>query len=222
LFALEQEYAKLSPDGNFSARRLARAERSKPVMDAFFSWAKVLEPSVFPKSLLGVAIQYALNQRQWLERVLLDGRLELSNNRAERSIKPFVIGRKNWMFNNTPKGAKASAMIYSIVETAKENAVNPFDYLSAVFHFAPISPITLPLTLYCLGVVSPFDAYGSEQVPTFLTDTLEFTHSQFFKSHWCYSTNFPRLRTGILLFDGYATFIAFSHDISSILLITHS
>jgi hypothetical protein len=137
LFALEREYAKLPPDGNFGARRLARDERSKPVMEAFFSWAAMLEPSVFPKSLLGVAIQYALNQRPWLERVLLDGRLELSNNRAERSIKPFVIGRKNWMFNNSPKGADASAMIYSIVETAKENDINPFDYLSAVFHIAP-------------------------------------------------------------------------------------
>lgn len=137
LFTLEREYDKLSPGDHFSARRLARAEYSKPVMEAFFSWASMIEPSVFPKSLLGVAVRYALHQRPWLERVLLDGRLELSNNRAGRSIKPFVIGRKNWMFNNSPDGADASAMIYSIVETAKENAINPFVYLSAVFHIAP-------------------------------------------------------------------------------------
>lgn len=137
LFALEQDYAKLPPDGNFTARRLARVERSKPVMEAFFFWVAMIEPSVFPQSLLGMAIRYSLNQRPWLERVLLDGRLELSNNRAERSIKPFVIGRKNWLFNNTPKGAEASAMIYSIVETAKENGINPFDYLSDLFHIAP-------------------------------------------------------------------------------------
>lgn len=56
-----------------------------------------------------------------------------SNNRAERSIKPFVIGRKNWLFANTPRGAKTSAIIYSIVETAKENGLNPFDYLKYVF-----------------------------------------------------------------------------------------
>jgi len=80
---------------------------------------------------------YALNQRLWLERILLDGCLELSNNRAERSIKPFVIGRKNWLFNNTPKGATASAMIYSIVETAKENGLNPFAYLTYIFQNAP-------------------------------------------------------------------------------------
>ena len=58
-----------------------------------------------------------------------DGRLEIDNNRAERSIKPFVIGRKNWMFSNTPRGAQASAIVYSVVETAKENGLNPFIYL---------------------------------------------------------------------------------------------
>ena len=81
-------------------------------MDAFFDWAEKVEKVVLPKSLLGVAVRYALNQRPWLEHVLLDGRLELSNNRAERSIKPFVIGRKNWLFNNTSKGADASAIIF--------------------------------------------------------------------------------------------------------------
>jgi hypothetical protein len=70
-----------------------------------------------------------MNQRVYLERYLLDGRLEISNNRAERSIKPFVIGRKNWMFNNTTGGAKASSIIYSLVETAKENCLRPWNYL---------------------------------------------------------------------------------------------
>ena len=140
LFALERIYNKLPADDLFHARRLAREERSRPVMDGFFAWAEKLDPSVNPNTLLGKAIRYTLNQRLWLERVLLDGRLELSNNRAERSIKPFVIGRKNFLFANTPKGANASAMIYSIVETAKENGVNPFDYLSALFRKAPNMP----------------------------------------------------------------------------------
>ena len=141
LFALEREFAKLSFDDGFKVRFLARNERSKPVMDEFFAWAaQRIEKDVQPKSLLGVALRYALNQRTWLERVLLDGRLELSNNRAERSIKPFVIGRKNWLFNNSPKGADACAMIYSIVETAKENGLNPYDYLVAVFREAPNLP----------------------------------------------------------------------------------
>ena len=68
---------------------------------------------------------------------MLDGRLEISNNRAERSIKPFVIGRKNWIFCNTPSGARSSAVYYSLVETAKENGLNPFEYLSWIFTQAP-------------------------------------------------------------------------------------
>ena len=140
LFSLERTYATLPPDENFKARRLARNEHSKPVMDAFFDWAEKVEKVVLPKSLLGVAVRYALNQRPWLEHVLLDGRLELSNNRAERSIKPFVIGRKNWLFNNTSKGADASAIIYSIVETAKENGLVPYEYLAEVFRKAPNLP----------------------------------------------------------------------------------
>src|SRR5699024_906956 len=66
-----------------------------------------------------------------------DGRLEMDNNRAERSIKPFVIGRKNWLFSNTIKGAKSSAIIYSIAETAKENGLNPFNYLKYLFEQLP-------------------------------------------------------------------------------------
>ena len=77
--------------------------------------------------------------------MLLDGRLELSNNRAERSIRPFTIGRKNWIFNNTPRGADASAILYSLVETAKENGLNPYDYLVAVFHKAPNLPEDSPI-----------------------------------------------------------------------------
>jgi len=66
-----------------------------------------------------------------------DGRLELDNDRSERSIKPFVIGRKNWLFANTPRGAKASATIYSVIETAKENGLNPFEYLKYLFEQLP-------------------------------------------------------------------------------------
>lgn len=90
-----------------------------------------------PMSALGAAIHYAFSQRQYLERYLLDGRLEISNNRAERSIKPFVIGRKNFLFANTPRGANASAVMYSLIETAKENRLNPFDFLVRVFQNAP-------------------------------------------------------------------------------------
>jgi len=67
----------------------------------------------------------------------LDGRLEIDNNRSERSIKPFVIGRKGWLFCNTPRGARASAIVYSIVETAKENGLIPLEYLRYLFERLP-------------------------------------------------------------------------------------
>ena len=82
-------------------------------------------------------MHYLIEQWSYLLRYLEDGRLELSNNRAERSIKPFVIGRKNFLFANTPLGAQASAVIYSLIETAKETGLDPFRYLTWVLKTAP-------------------------------------------------------------------------------------
>lgn len=83
------------------------------------------------------ALHYLLEQWPYLIRYLEDGRLELSNNRAERSIKPFVMGRKNWLFANTPGGAQSSSVIYSLIETAKENGLDPYRYLLWVLRNAP-------------------------------------------------------------------------------------
>ena len=82
-------------------------------------------------------MHYLKEQWPYLLRYLEDGRLELSNNRAERSIKPFVIGRKNFLFANTPLGAQASAVIYSLIETAKETGLDPFRYLTWLLKNAP-------------------------------------------------------------------------------------
>ena len=131
LFEFEREYAELPPEKRYEQRQ----ESAKPILDEFFAWVESV--NTLPKSPLGKAVDYALSQRKYLERYLLDGRLEISNNRAERSIKPFVIGRKNFLFANTPRGAKASAVMYSIIETAKENGLNPFDYLVHIFKTAP-------------------------------------------------------------------------------------
>lgn len=106
-------------------------------MDAFSAWLRKQTPQVLPKSALGQAIKYCRNQWGRLVVFLEDGRLDIDNNRAKRSIKPFVIGRKNWMFSNTAKGAKSSAIIYSILETAKENGLNPFNYLKYLFKQLP-------------------------------------------------------------------------------------
>jgi len=141
LFELEREFAELTPNARFE-KRLAL---SKPVMDEFFSWAE--NSSAAPKTGLGVAVHYALSQRKYLERFLLDGRLELSNNRAERSIKPFVTGRKNCLFAQTPRGAKASAMLYSLIETAKKNGLNPYKYLTYIFKNVPGWDIRNNLTM---------------------------------------------------------------------------
>lgn len=123
LFALEKKFAGLTPE----KRMEARLEKSKPVSDAFFAWAAGL--GALPKSPLGEAVHYALSQKKYLENIYLDGRAELTNNRAERSVKSFVMGRKAWLFSNTPAGAKASSVMYSIIETAKENGLHPYRYL---------------------------------------------------------------------------------------------
>ena len=90
-----------------------------------------------PKSALGKALHYLPEQWPYLVCYLEDGRLELSNNRAERSIKPFVMGRKNWLFANTPVGAQSSAVIYSLIETAKENDLAPSRCLVWLLYNAP-------------------------------------------------------------------------------------
>lgn len=79
---------------------------------------------------------YLCNQETYLLNYLMDGRLEIDNNRAERSIKPFVIGRKNFLFANTPRGAQSSAVMYSLIETAKENRLDPYRYIVYVLKTA--------------------------------------------------------------------------------------
>jgi transposase len=133
LFAIERDLIDAVPEERFAAR----LKRSKPVIDQFHTWLVEMQPQVLEKNPSGKAIQYCLNQWSKLTAFLLDGRTEISNNRAERSIKPFVIGRKNWLFSNTPSGANASALLYSIVETAKENGINPLTYMQFLFEQLP-------------------------------------------------------------------------------------
>ena len=133
LFSIERKLAELTPEERYKQR----LELSRPVLEAFSAWVKYQTPRVLPKSALGQAIAYCKNQWPKLIAFLQDGRLEIDNNRSERSIKPFVIGRKNWMFANTPRGATASATIYSIVESAKENGLNPYSYLRYLFEQLP-------------------------------------------------------------------------------------
>jgi hypothetical protein len=110
-------------------------------LDAFYGWLKRIRPQVPPKSKFGEAIQYCLNHWDGLNAYLLDGRLEIDNSRSERSIKSFVMGRKSWLFSNTPKGAQSSAIIYSVIESAKENHLKPMQYLIWLFEQMPNAAI---------------------------------------------------------------------------------
>lgn len=133
LFHMEREFEELPAEERY-AKRL---EQEKPILEALLAWANDLKDKTASKSALGKTLHYLIEQWPYLIRCLEDGRLELSNNRAERSIKPFVMGRKNWLFANTPAGAQSSAVIYSLIETAKENSLDPYRYLLWVLSHAP-------------------------------------------------------------------------------------
>lgn len=108
-------------------------------MDAFYTWLGDL--GQLPKTKLGKAVDYALNQRDALAVVLTDGRLEISNNRAERAIKELVMGRKNWLFSTSFKGAQASGIILSVMRTAEANGLDTRAYLKILFERLPNLPV---------------------------------------------------------------------------------
>ena len=136
LFSIEQELA----DKTAEERYIKRQEQAKPVLDAFWAWANIRAAA--PKSALGKALHYLKEQWPYLTNYLHDGRLEISNNRAERSIKPFVIDRKNFLFANTPKGAGGSAIMFSLIRTAMENSLDPYKYLTWMLRTAKDADLT--------------------------------------------------------------------------------
>jgi transposase len=134
LFKIERDLRDANPEERLAGRK----ERSAVVIQKFYDWLHGPQASnVLPQGGTGKAIAYCINNWGKLTQFLNDGRLEIDNNRSERTIKNVVIGRKNWLFANTPSGAKASATIYSIIETAKENGLNPYTYLTYLFEQLP-------------------------------------------------------------------------------------
>jgi hypothetical protein len=133
LFEIEKELTSLKPE----ERKKQRLERETPVLEAFWLWVNINMNSCLPKSKIYSAMNYAVNQKEGLMNYLLDGNCAISNNIAENSIRPFTTGRKNWLFNASPKGATASAAVYSIIETAKANGINPYEYLKFIFENMP-------------------------------------------------------------------------------------
>ena len=122
LYAIEKRIKEKPTDERYRIRQ----KDSKPILDQLKAWLDKNQPLILPKGLLGKAITYAQNQWPYIIRYLDDGLLDIDNNAAERAIKPFVIGRKNWLFAQSVKGARASAILYSIVETAKANGLEPY------------------------------------------------------------------------------------------------
>ncbi|MFZ7131281.1 MAG: IS66 family transposase [Eubacteriales bacterium] len=137
LFDWERKFKDLSPED----RKIKRLEKEKPVLEAFWSWVESSNEKVLPKSKIGKALQYALNHKDKLETYLEDGNCVISNNIAENSIRPFTVGRKNWTFCGSPEGANASATVYSLVETAKANGLNPYKYLEFLLARLPGSNV---------------------------------------------------------------------------------
>jgi hypothetical protein len=107
------------------------------VLDEFKKWLDVKVSITPPKGLLGKAVNYTLTYWPRLERYIDDGRLRPDNNLAENAIRPFVVGRKNWLFSGHPNGAHASAALYSLIETAKANGLKPYLYLRYLFDRLP-------------------------------------------------------------------------------------
>lgn len=133
LYDVEQELRDNEPQSRYEERLL----RSKPMLEAFLAWLQKTNEESLPQTHLDKAINYCLKQWQPLNTFLLDGRLEIDNNRTERSIKSFVIARKNFLFCVAPYSAKASAITFSLVESAKENGLKPFEYLKYLLEELP-------------------------------------------------------------------------------------
>lgn len=133
LYRIEREFKDSSPQ----ERHLARQSQSVPALADIHAWMIKTVPLVTPKSALGTALAYMKNLWPMLTRYTERHDLPVDNNRAENSIRPFVVGRKAWMFSDTPAGAHASAVIYSLVETAKANGVEPYAWLRRVLRELP-------------------------------------------------------------------------------------
>ncbi|WP_445671923.1 IS66 family transposase [Pseudomonas inefficax] len=135
LYRIERKQRELQADEDTLYR--VRQEHSVPVLNDLSKWLEKTLPHVTPQSALGKALNYLANNWNKLVRYVEAGHLPIDNNAAERAIRPFVIGRKNWLFSATPNGATASAHLYSLVETAKANGREPYAWLRHVLERLP-------------------------------------------------------------------------------------
>ncbi len=122
-------------DAGLTLKEIAhiRKTRSAALVKKFFEWCSEKASRFLPSELTRKAVNYALNQKRSLEMFLRDPRLEMTNNAAERAIRPVTVGRKNWLFAQSEKGAKSSAIFFSMIETAKASMLKPYEYLKWIF-----------------------------------------------------------------------------------------
>lgn len=137
MFAADSRFDEMAAAGEWERRRLGRERDLRPLMEEFFIWAQAGRMEATPRMALDKALEYAVKYWPYAMGALDDGRLPLDNNLAERGIKPFVIGRKNFLFSDTPRGAEASAGMCSIVVTAKTNGLNPRKYVQWLLEEMP-------------------------------------------------------------------------------------
>jgi len=133
LFAIESELDKLTTEERFKER----LTQEKPVFEAFWSWAEKVAPTVLPKTQLGKAFEYAFKRREYLGNYFKNGDCAISNNAAERRAKSYATARKNFLFHDTVDGANASAIVMSLIETAKANNLNIYQYLYTLLLYMP-------------------------------------------------------------------------------------
>lgn len=131
LFHIESQLENMTS----AERKEERIRQEKPLLEAYWCWVENL--NALKGTRLEKAVTYAKNQKKYLENYLLDGKCVISNNLAENAIRPFTIGRKNWLFCDSVRGAKASAAVYSLIETAKTNNLDVFDYLEYLLTMLP-------------------------------------------------------------------------------------
>ena len=135
LYRVEKQTRRMTPDERYAYR----LEHATPIFEGMRSWLDAALTQVPPKGAIGKALSYLDEQWDKLTRYLEDGRLEIDNNLCENAIRPFVTGRKNWLFSDSVAGVKSSANIYSLIETAKANGLEPYAYLREVFTKLPLA-----------------------------------------------------------------------------------
>ena len=133
LYRVEKYVRKFKPYERFTYR----LQHAQPILEEIRAWLDKSLPQVPPQSATGKALNYMHNEWEKLVVYLKDGRLEIDNNGAENAIRPFVIGRKNFLFSTSVKGVKASANLYSLIETAKANDLEPYAYLRYLYTELP-------------------------------------------------------------------------------------